>query len=99
MHEAVDVMRKVRFKAENNNDKRSTQKLNKNWGGEQDKSNETSFQKRKNMKKFYCCGSGTHMLNNFEIKDTIEKDQCFYRTLNLHSNHQQASDKGDEQTV
>ena len=57
------------------------------------------FQKRRNMKKFYCCGSGTHMLNNFEIKDTIEKYQCFYRTLNLQGNLQQASDKGDEQTV
>ena len=41
--EAVDVMLKVKFKAENNNDKSNTQKQNKNGGGEQDKSNETSF--------------------------------------------------------
>ena len=42
-HKAVYVMRKVKFKQENNNDKRSTQKQNKNGGDEQDKLNETSF--------------------------------------------------------
>ena len=36
-------MRKVKFKAENNNERGNTQKQNKNGGGEQDKSNETSF--------------------------------------------------------
>ena len=37
LQEAVDVMCKVRFKSENNNDKCNTQKQNKNVGGEQDK--------------------------------------------------------------
>ena len=35
---------------------------NYNGGGERDKSNETSFaQTHKHEKKWYCCGSGTHM--------------------------------------
>ena len=38
-------MRKVKFKAENNNDKCNTQKQIQNGGGEQDKLNETNFQK------------------------------------------------------
>ena len=41
--EAVDVMRKVKFKSEKNNDKSNTQKQNKNGGGDQDKSNETCW--------------------------------------------------------
>ena len=43
LQEAVDVMLTVKFKEEKNNDKINTQKLNKNGGGERDKSNETSF--------------------------------------------------------
>ena len=34
LQDAVDVMRKVKFKAGNKNDKRNTQKYNKNEGGE-----------------------------------------------------------------
>ena len=44
-NEAVGVMRKVRFKSENNNYKSNTQKRNKNGGVDQDKSNETSSKK------------------------------------------------------
>ena len=36
-------MSKVKFESEKNNGKNNTQKQNKNGGGEQDKSNETSF--------------------------------------------------------
>ena len=36
-------MRKLKFKAENNNNKSNTQKENKNGGGERDKLNETIF--------------------------------------------------------
>ena len=39
IQEELDVMRKVKFKAENYNDKSNTQKQNKNGGGERDKSN------------------------------------------------------------
>ena len=37
LQEAFDVMRKVKFKPENNNDKSNTQKHNKYEGDEQDK--------------------------------------------------------------
>ena len=54
---------------------------NYNGGGERDKSNETSFaQTHKHEKKCYCCGSGTHMLNNCEIRDTITIYQWFDST-------------------
>ena len=43
LQEEVDVMRKVKFIAENDNEKSNTQKQNKNGGSERDKSNETSF--------------------------------------------------------
>ena len=43
LQEAVDVIPKVKFKSEKKNEKSNTQKQNKNGGGEQDKSNETSF--------------------------------------------------------
>ena len=56
--------------------------------------------KHRNMKKkCYCCGSGTHMLNNFEIKYMIARDQWFERTVNVQSYHKQAKEKGYEQTV
>ena len=52
LQEEVDVIRKVKFKAEKNNYKSNTQKRNKNGGGEQDISNETSFsQTQKHEKK------------------------------------------------
>ena len=53
LHKAVDVMRKVKSKSKNNHDKSSTEKQNKNGGGERDKSIETSFHKHNNMKKCY----------------------------------------------
>ena len=43
LQEAVGIMRQVKFKSENNNDKINTQKNNKNGGGERDKSIEMSF--------------------------------------------------------
>ena len=46
----------VKFKEEKNNDKINTQKLNKNGGGERDKSNEASFSLTKKHEKCYCCG-------------------------------------------
>ena len=52
--------------------------------------------KHKNMKKCYFCGSGMHMLNNGDIRDTIERYHWFDRKGNVHSNHQQISDKDDE---
>ena len=47
----MDVIRKVKFKAENNTDRSNTQKQNKNGGGEQDKLNKTSFAQHRNMKR------------------------------------------------
>ena len=51
LHEAVDVLRKVKFKIENNNDKSNKHKNNNNGCGERDKSNETSFAKTHNHEK------------------------------------------------
>ena len=59
-----------------------------------------SFAKtHKHKKTCYCCGSGTHMLNNCEIRNTIVRDQWFDRTGNLHIHLQQPSEKEYEQTV
>ena len=57
------------------------------------------LQKPITMKKFYFCGSGMHVLNNYDIRDTISRDQLFNRAVNVHSHHQQSKYKGDEQTV
>ena len=43
LQESVYVVGKVKFKAENNNNKSNTQKHNKNGGGKLDESNETFF--------------------------------------------------------
>ena len=43
LQEEVDVIRKLKFKAEKNNDKSNTQKQNKNGVGGQEKLNETNF--------------------------------------------------------
>ena len=51
LHEAVDFIPKVKFKPENNNDISNTHKKNKNGGGEQDKSNKTSFAQTKKHEK------------------------------------------------
>ena len=40
-----------------------------------------------------------HMLNSFDIRATIERDQWFDRTGNIHNHRQQAADIGCEQTV
>ena len=50
-------------------------------------------------KKCYCCGSGTHVLNNCDIRDAISRDQWFDITVDLHIRHQQSAYKEDEQTV
>ena len=47
----MDVMSKVKFESEKNNGKNNTQKQNKNGGGEQDKSNETSFAQTQKLEK------------------------------------------------
>ena len=39
------------------------------------------------------------MLNHCEIRDKTARDQWFYSTVNEHSNHQQAAEKGYEQIV
>ena len=39
------------------------------------------------------------MLNNCEIRDTIERDQWFDRTVNVHSHQQQSTYKGGGKTV
>ena len=57
------------------------------------------FQKHINTQKCYCCGSGMNKLNNCEIIYTIVRYQWFDRTGNVHSFHQQAPDKGYEQTA
>ena len=49
--------------------------------------------KHKNMKKCYFCGSGMHMLNNYDIIDTIEIDQFSYMTVNGRSHRQQEAYK------
>ena len=43
LQEAVDVMCKVKFKTEKNNEKSNTQEKNKNGGGNRYKLNDTSF--------------------------------------------------------
>ena len=55
--------------------------------------------KCRTMKKCYCCGPETHMLNNYYIIDTIARYKWFDRTVNVQSHSQQASEKRDEQTV
>ena len=39
------------------------------------------------------------MLNNCDIRDTIEIYQWFDRIVNVQSNHQKEAEKGDQQTV
>ena len=39
------------------------------------------------------------MLNNYETRYTISRDQWFDRTGNVHSNNQQALKKGDRKKV
>ena len=83
-------MHRLKFKPKKNNERSNTQKQNKNGGGEIDKYKENSFeQTQKHEKKCYYCGSGTNMLNNFNIRDTIERDQWFDRKVNVKINHQQ----------
>ena len=55
--------------------------------------------KHRNMKNCYWCGSVPHMLNYGDIIYNIARHQWFGSTENLQSHHQQAVDKGDEQTV
>ena len=57
------------------------------------------FHKHRNIKKCYCYGLETHMLNNFEIRDTIARYQQFDRIYIVHSHHQQTEQKGYEQTA
>ena len=71
--------------------------INKNGCDEQDKSNGTSFAKTHNHeKKWYCCGSGTYVWNNCDIKDMIARDQWFDSTVYVHSHCQKSSYKEDE---
>ena len=51
------------------------------------------------MKNCYFCGSGMHLLNNCVSRYTIEIDQWFDRKRNVHSHHQQATEKRYKQTV
>ena len=46
------------------------------------------------QKKCYLCVSGTHKLNNCEIRNTIARYQWFDRTWNMYSHQQQAAHKG-----
>ena len=55
--------------------------------------------KHRNMKRCYFCGSGTHMLDNCDIKDTMERDRWFSRKLNVQNHRQQSKYKGDEKIV
>ena len=93
LQEAVDVMHKVKFKPEKKNGKINIQKQNKNGGVERDKSNKMSLNKQRNIKNYYCCGSGMHMLDNCDIIDTISRDQWFDRIGSVQSHHQQAQEK------
>ena len=52
------------------------------------------FHKQRNIKKCHFCGSGKHILNNFEIRYMMEINQCLGMTVNVHSNHQHTEDKG-----
>ena len=91
-------MSKVKVKAEKNNDKSITPKQNKNGGDDRDKSSETVFAQ---IQIFFlnCCGSGTYMLNNYDVRDTIERDKWYDSTGSVHIHHKQTEDKVDEQTV
>ena len=58
-----------------------------------------NFHKHRNIKKCCCCGSGTNMLDNYDIKYKIARYRWFDRKGNLRSHQQQEEYKGDEQTV
>ena len=92
-------MYKVKFKAENNNDKINTQKQNKMELVNKINQMIQVLHKLRTMKKCYCCSSGIHMLDNCDIRGGIAIDRWFYRTGNSHSHHQQEAYTGDEQTV
>ena len=63
----MDVMRKVGFKLGNNNIKGNTQnRINMEVVNKINQMRRVLHKNRK-MKKCYCCGSGTHRLNNCEI--------------------------------
>ena len=72
--EAVDVMSKMKLKTEKKNDKSNTQKKNKMEVGNKINKMRQVLHKFRNMKKCYFCGSGTHMLNNCEIRYIIARD-------------------------
>ena len=55
--------------------------------------------KHRNKKNCYGCGSGKNMLNNHEIRDTIERYKCFDRTGDIKNNYQKEECKGNAQTV
>ena len=57
-----------------------THKIGIKRDGERDNQIKQFFQKHINIKKCYCCGSGTHMLNNCKIRDTITIYQWFDST-------------------
>ena len=98
LQEAVDIMHKVKFKSEHNNEKSNTQKQNKMEVVSKVNRVKRVFHKHRNMKNCYFCGSGTHILNNWEIKDTKSRYQWFDKTGNVQIHHQQAEYKGSEQT-
>ena len=72
MQEAVNAMLKLKFKSGNKNDKNNTQEQNKLVEVNKINQMRQVLHKHRTMKKCYCCDSGTHMLNNVLIRDTIE---------------------------
>ena len=57
------------------------------------------FTNTEQQKNCYCCSSGTHMLNNCELRDTIARDQWFDTTRNMYNHNKKESDKGNEKIV
>ena len=85
----MDVMRKMQFKS--NNDNETLTHINKITMEVMIYINKLRqlFHKRRNIKNCYYCGSGTNMLNNCDIKETISRYHGFDKTGNVQSHHQQ----------
>ena len=69
----MDVVRKVKFKVENNNDKSNPQNRIKMEVVNEINLMRRVFKDTETWKKYYCCVSVMHMLNNCEIRENIKR--------------------------
>ena len=88
-------MRTVIFKSEKNINKINTQSRIKIEVASKIIKIKRVLQKQRNMKNLYFCGSGTQMLNNYEVKGRVSRYEWFHRKGNVKIQNQQAKYKGD----